>query len=112
MTDYSFGGRSLAKPGAVLKALRRKNGWTLSDVSQRTGLPTSTLSKVENDKMSSSYDKLARISAGLNVDISRLFSGEVDESEAAVNGRRSITRAGGGRAIETKNYSHLYPAAD
>jgi transcriptional regulator with XRE-family HTH domain len=112
MTDYSFGGRSLAKPGAVLKALRRRNGWTLSEVSRRTGLPTSTLSKVENDKMSLTYDKLVRISEGLNVDISRLFSGDADETQSAVNGRRSITRAGGGRAIETKNYGHLYPAAD
>src|SRR5476649_430805 len=103
MTDYFSAGRSLAKPGAVLKALRRKNGWTLSEVSRRTGLPTSTLSKVENDKMSLTYDKLARISEGLNVDISRLFSGEADEAQSAVNGRRSITRAGSGRAIETKN---------
>jgi len=112
MTDYFSAGRSLAKPGAVLKALRRKNGWTLSEVSRRTGLPPSTLSKVENDKMSLSYDKLARISEGLNVDISRLFSREAEASEPEVSGRRSITRAGGGRAIETKNYGHLYPAAD
>ena len=51
-----------AKPGSVLKSLRLANGWTLSEVSRRTGLPVSTLSKVENDKMSLSYDKLARIS--------------------------------------------------
>jgi hypothetical protein len=48
----------------------------------------------------------------LNVDISRLFSGDAEEMQSAVNGRRSITRAGSGRAIETKNYGHLYPAAD
>jgi len=54
--------KSLARPGAALKALRRQHGWTLAEVSQRTGLPTSTLSKIENDKVSLSFDKLARLS--------------------------------------------------
>jgi mannose-6-phosphate isomerase-like protein (cupin superfamily)/DNA-binding XRE family transcriptional regulator len=102
-----------ARPGAVLKALRRKHGWTLAEVSRRTGLPTSTLSKIENDKMSLTFDKLARLSTGLQVDISALFNGGGDSgAEAAFggSGRRSIARAGEGRVIETRNYSHVYPA--
>jgi transcriptional regulator with XRE-family HTH domain len=113
MTDPSLPTKSVAKPGAVLKALRRKHGWTLAEVSRRTGLPTSTLSKIENDKMSLTFDKLVRVSAGLRVDIATLFNGEGGaEAPAGANGRRSITRAGQGKAIETKNYSHLYPAAE
>jgi transcriptional regulator with XRE-family HTH domain len=105
--------KSLAKPGAALKALRIKHGWTLAEVSQRTGLPTSTLSKIENDKISLSFDKLARLSSGLEIDISALFRGaNGEDTEAGANGRRSIVRAGEGKAIETKNYSHLYPAWD
>ena len=102
---------AVAKPGAVMKALRRKNGWTLADVSRRTGLPLSTLSKIENDKMSLSFDKLLRLSGGLGVDISALFNGEaVEDGPPGASGRRSIIRAGEGKAIETPNYSHLYPA--
>jgi transcriptional regulator with XRE-family HTH domain len=115
MADQSPSGRSQAKPGAVLKTLRNQRGWTLSEVSRRTGLPVSTLSKVENDKMSLTYDKLMRISEGLEIDIARLFGGapgEVEEVQSGVSGRRSITRAGEGKAIETRNYGHLYPAAD
>jgi len=113
MADQSPPARSVAKPGAALKALRRKHGWTLAEVSRRTGLPTSTLSKIENDKMSLTFDKLARVSAGLRVDIATLFNGDGStEAHAGANGRRSITRAGKGKAIETKNYSHLYPAAE
>jgi transcriptional regulator with XRE-family HTH domain len=117
MTDRSPSGRSQARPGAVLKSLRNQRGWTLSEVSRRTGLPVSTLSKVENDKMSLTYDKLTRISEGLEIDIARLFGGagapdEVEEAQSGVSGRRSITRAGEGKAIETKAYGHLYPAAD
>src|SRR5215831_19345986 len=111
MADQSLPARSVARPGAALKALRRKHGWTLAEVSRRTGLPTSTLSKIENDKMSLSFDKLARVSAGLRIDIAALFNGDGSaEAPAGANGRRSITRAGQGKAIETKNYSHLYPA--
>ncbi len=102
-----------AKPGAVLKSLRLANGWTLSEVSQRTGLPISTLSKVENDKMSLSYDKLARISRGLEIDIGLLFSPEGAATPLSlVIGRRSIARAGEGRLIETETYEHIYPATD
>jgi len=104
---------SVAKPGTVLKALRRKQGWTLAQVSRRTGLPISTLSKIENDKMSLTYDKLVRLSMGLQVDVSAFFNGEAGaEGELGASGRRSITRAGEGKAIETRNYSHLYPAGE
>jgi transcriptional regulator with XRE-family HTH domain len=111
MTDQSEPPTSVARPGAALKALRRKHGWTLAEVSRRTGLPTSTLSKIENDKMSLTFDKLARLSSGLQVDISALFNGEAAaDGGLGASGRRSITRAGEGKAIETQNYSHLYPA--
>jgi transcriptional regulator with XRE-family HTH domain len=106
-------GNRLAHPGAALKALRRKRGWTLADVSRRTGLPTSTLSKIENDRMSPTFDKLARISTGLQIDIARLLDGDAGaDPQPAASGRRCIVRAGEGKAIETRNYSHLYPAWD
>jgi transcriptional regulator with XRE-family HTH domain len=102
-----------AKPGSVLKRLRLENGWTLSEVSRRTGLPISTLSKIENDKMSLSYDKLARISRGLDIDIGLLFASESAAPPLSlVIGRRSIARAGEGSVIETEHYKHIYPATD
>lgn len=105
--------RTSALPGAALKALRIQKGWTLADVSKRTELPVSTLSKIENDRMSLTYDKLARISAGLGVDISQLFAPLVAGlSGVTVSGRRCFTPAGEGQEIKTQNYTHLYPAAD
>ncbi|HEX3431883.1 MAG TPA: XRE family transcriptional regulator [Rhizomicrobium sp.] len=106
-------GSGTARPGAALRALRMQRGWTLAEVSKRTDLPISTLSKIENDRISLSYDKLARISTGLGVDISQLFVPHVvGVSGGVVNGRRSITLAGQGQVIETENYGHIYPAAD
>jgi transcriptional regulator with XRE-family HTH domain len=111
MKNPSNQARSVAKPGVALKALRRRHGWTLAEVSRRTGMPTSTLSKIENDKVSPTFNNLARISAGLPVDIAALFSsGNIDDGQSGRSGRRSITRAGEGNAIQTKNYAHLYPA--
>jgi transcriptional regulator with XRE-family HTH domain len=106
--------KSTAKPGSVLKNLRLAKGWTLADVGERTGLPVSTLSKIENDRMSLSYEKLAAISKGLDIDIGVLFASNNAASPTgmAATGRRSLTRAGEGRAIETETYSHLYPASD
>lgn len=102
-------------PGAILRALRLKNGWTLSQLSQRTGLTVSTLSKVENGKMSLTYDKMMRIATGLGIDIGVLFA-SADEAPAAppaaASGRRSVTRRGEGRVIETRNFIQLYPAAE
>ncbi len=105
--------RSMARPGAMLKKLRIQKGWTLKEVSERTGYPVSTLSKIENDRVSLTYDKLTRISAGLEVDFSSLFGAQEDPAEAAaLHGRRAITRSGEGRSIESKNYFHLYPATE
>ncbi|HEY2035332.1 MAG TPA: XRE family transcriptional regulator [Rhizomicrobium sp.] len=112
LADREAAGRTSARPGAALKALRMQKGWTLAEVSKRTELPVSTLSKIENDRMSLSYDKLARISAGLGIDISQLFAPQVAGLPGAVSGRRSITPAGQGQEIDTENYRHLYPAAD
>ncbi len=104
--------RNTARPGAALRALRMQRGWTLAEVSERTGLPISTLSKIENDRISLSYDKLASISAGLGVDIAMFFTPQVAGPPSQLIGRRSFTPAGQGQFIETENYEHLYPVAD
>ncbi|NUO77531.1 MAG: helix-turn-helix transcriptional regulator [Lysobacter sp.] len=103
-----------SQPGDTLRALRTQRGWTLSELSDRTGLPISTLSKVENNRMSLTYDKLTRISRGLEVDIADLFGPAAQSSAPAQvpTGRRSITRANQGFAIETDNYGQYFPAAE
>lgn len=108
-------GRAVARPGAALRALRKQNGWTLADVSRRTGLRISALSKIENGRVSLTYDKLSLLSEALGLDFAQLFQSQSLEPQSAPSspyGRRCIVRAGEGKAIETENYSHLYVAAD
>lgn len=110
--ETGISGRVAAHPGSALKALRNQRGWTLAEVSRRTGLPVSTLSKIENERISLTYDKLALLSASLSIDIAQLFGPPLGGMPGAVIGRRSYTPGGQGQVIETGNYGHIYPAAD
>ena len=99
--------------GGALKALRTQNGWTLAEVSRRTGFSIPTLSKVENDRLSLSYDKLIRLSEGLNVDIAQLFTpANFAGGPAAITGRRSVNRRGEGELLATANYDYRYLSTD
>jgi transcriptional regulator with XRE-family HTH domain len=99
--------------GAALRALRKQKDWTLADVSRRTGFSVPTLSKVENDRLSLSYDKLIRLSEGLGIDIAQLFAPvDGDTSLAAITGRRSVNRNGDGELVATRNYDYRYLSTD
>ena len=101
------------QPSAAMRALRLKKGMTLVHLSEATGRAVSTLSKLENDKMSFTYDKLVKIASGMGVDIAEIFSATENTDEASTpSGRRSIAKGGEGRVIETANYVHTYLATD
>jgi len=107
------GAKPLIRPGAALKALRNKHGWSLAELSRRTGLPVSSLSKVENDKMDLTLDKLLRVGTALETDLAHLIaplSSPGTHGEPA--GRRSITRAGEGQLIESAVGHYRYLAHD
>ena len=55
--------------GERLKQIRLANQWTLEDVSQRTGIARSTLSKIENDQVSPTFSVVQKLISGLNIDL-------------------------------------------
>lgn len=95
------------KLGECLKALRRRHGWTLQDVSSRTGVAVSTLSKVENDQMSLTYDKLLQISEGLGINLAELLAVPMTAPGEAM-ARRSVSLPDEGLLQDTPNYDYLY----
>lgn len=111
---FEFNGKGSSKiAGAKLRDRRLSLRLTLSELSLRTGFPVSTLSKVETDKMSLTYDKLIRISEGLGIDPAEIFEDkQVDVPQAQIFGRRSITRLNDGGVIETPSYRHIYHGID
>lgn len=104
---------SPSRPGALLKAFRARNGLTLAEVSERTGLPVPTLSKLENEKVSFSYDKLMQIARGLQLDIAELLSSDASEAPPLrVIGRRSVCRAGDGVTVDSGSYVYQHLGTD
>ena len=94
--------------GSLLRSLRLRNGWTLKEMSQRTSIPVSTLSKVERDNLTLTYDKLVQLSQRLNIRISELFADSAGTAESAVTARRSIGHLDDAVRVNTKNYDYHY----
>jgi transcriptional regulator with XRE-family HTH domain len=94
--------------GSLLRSLRSRNRWTLKEMSQRTDIPVSTLSKVEHDRLTLTYDKLVQLSQRLNIRISELFADTTEAVEPAVTARRSIGRTEDAVRVNTKNYDYYY----
>lgn len=96
-----------------MKALRTRNGWTLAEVSKKTGVQVSTLSKLENGKLSFSYDKLLQISRGLNVDITELLAPKASAaSSTKLVGRRCISRKGEGVTVASPVHTYKHVATE
>jgi mannose-6-phosphate isomerase-like protein (cupin superfamily) len=75
-------------------------------MSERSGIPVSTLSKVEHDRLTLTYDKLMQLSQRLNIRMSELFAeGRLNEQ---VTARRSIGRPEQGIRVTTPNYDYFY----
>jgi transcriptional regulator with XRE-family HTH domain len=100
------------RPGAAIKAIRRRLDLTLAQVSQATGIPVSTLSRIENDQACPTYDHLVRLSEGLHVDISALFTAIRGAPQLAAGARRSINRLGEGLVIDAQHHLLRYLSTD
>lgn len=97
--------------GESVRAARQSQGLTLKEVSARSGLAVSTLSKVENGQMSLTYDKLLALSEGLRVNVARLFE-TPGVPQRSVTARRGVSRAREGQRVQTDCYDYLYQFAD
>jgi transcriptional regulator with XRE-family HTH domain len=91
------------KLGERVREIRRSRNWTLEEASRRTGLARSTLSKIENEQMSPTFEAVQKLAKGMGIDIPQLFA---PARESRSSGRRSITRANQGRPHPTVTYEH------
>ena len=95
--------------GAVLTKLRSRNGWTLKEMSGRSGIPVSTLSKIEHGRLSLTYDKLQKLAERLDIPMADLFAEEEKQSAPPlVMGRRSIGTIQSAVRVDTPNYEYNY----
>ena len=92
---------SAAPLGQRLAEIRRRMDLTLKEVSARTGIPVSTLSKVQNGQASLNYEGLVKLSVGLGVDVGEFFRADPADIVAT---RRAIDRAGAGQPGGSERY--------
>jgi len=95
--------------GERVRQLRQARAWTLEEAARRAGLARSTLSKIENEQMSPTFDAVQKLARGLGIDVPQLFTPPVDDR---VTGRRAVTQAGAGRGLATTTYEHELLATD
>jgi transcriptional regulator with XRE-family HTH domain len=95
--------------------VRQQNGWTLRQMSDKVGIPLSTLAKVESDRLSLTYDKLQQFTSRLGLTMAEFLAQAetpLSDSPRVVTARRSLTRDGNSIPIATPNYDYEYLCAD
>jgi len=102
-TDQSSENIAPIKLGERLKEIRRGLGLTLEEASQKTGLARSTLSKIENEQISPTFQAMQKLTSGLDINIPQLFT---TPKKVNTTGRRDITRNELGKAHPTSTYEH------
>lgn len=98
--------------GQVMRGIRSRKGWTLKQMSEQSGIPVSTLSKVEHDRLTLTYDKLQQVSQRLNIRMSDLFAEENEAGSQHVTGRRSLGLLDNAVRVKTDNYDYYYLCTD
>lgn len=89
--------------GARVRELRKAKNWTLEQAAKQAGLARSTLSKIENEQMSPTFDAVKKLAEGLGISIPQLFTAPKTNQ---VLGRMAVTKSGEGKSHLTATYEH------
>ena len=95
--------------GRSLAAGRRARGWTLAQLSKRSGVAIATLSKIENAKSGASFDTVARVAKALGLRFDDILS---LSSPRFATGRRVVSRANEGMRFGFSSYDYVIPCND
>jgi transcriptional regulator with XRE-family HTH domain len=83
--------------GVRIRAVREGHGLSLAQLSEKSGIPGATLSRIENSKMSPTFGVLARVMMGLEVDWIDLMG-----PRHLAPGERVMSFAEPGKGLSTK----------
>lgn len=119
MGTMSSAPRSSARPSAAvhtldresfgrrLRAARKKFGWTLQEVADRSGVSVPTISRAERGQLALSYEKFSALARALKMDIGALFA--EGDAPRGLQGP-VITRAGQGVAYRGQSFTYEFLA--
>ena len=97
-------GQSRGVVAERLRAFRAERGLTLAEVSGRSGVSVSNLSKIERGEVSPSVDLIFRICEGLDLALEQFVKPGPKET---INGRKTVTRRGEGIPFSSGQYDYL-----
>lgn len=89
--------------GSRLRKLRHDSGLTLTTIAQRSGISTSTLSKIENDKVSPTFANLLKLADAFGLPLTGLIGG-IDTPQQQTTARIAVTRAQDIHFTRTQTY--------
>jgi transcriptional regulator with XRE-family HTH domain len=96
--------------GARLRDARKSRGLTLMQLSERSGIAVSTISKAERGDIALTYDKFAALAHALQLDFDAIFGRA--ERAAAEPMEPSFTASGAQLIYDTPNYEYGMLAND
>ena len=103
--------------GAAIRRLRSERGWTLRDLSERSKISQSALSRVETGQITLSFDRAHALVRALDADFTQFLTqmGQSPAPKAApatAHGWRSVTRRGEGHHVTQANADYEYLCTD
>jgi transcriptional regulator with XRE-family HTH domain len=107
---------SRLKVGAAIREKRVAAGLSLAQLADRIGVALSTMSKIENGKLSTSFERLDSICRALDADLAEFLGGEgiavAPPSPLSFGMRRSVTHPDEGTLIDAGGYLEWFLASD
>src|SRR5690349_20801769 len=103
--------RLTQQAGVAVRKLRLAKGWTLQDLSDKSGVPLSTLSKLELGQSSLTYDKILRICSALDIDPGLSILQQASATRAP-SARRAVIRKGEGEQVPYGDHTARVAAQD
>ena len=104
--------------GSAVRRLRSERGWTLKDLSERSKISQSALSRVETGQITLSFDRAHALARALDTDFGQIVHRMVTPDAPRVHiptnatGWRSVTRAGEGHQVTQSNGNYEYLCAE
>lgn len=95
--------------GSRLKEVRKANRLTLSRASELSGVSISTLSKIENNQVSPSFDIIKKICDGLDLSIEEFVR---PGAPSQISGRKTATLIDGGVHFTSVQYDYKAHATE
>jgi transcriptional regulator with XRE-family HTH domain len=104
--------------GTAVRKLRADRGWTLKDLSERSKISQSALSRVETGQITLSFDRAHALARALDADFSQIVNRMVRSDETRIqqpvnaSGWRTVTRRGEGHRVSQNNGEYEYLCTD